>query len=166
MDRSQKIWTGIIIVICIVCAWYWFFEKDHSGSYYDQEGYEEYQQEQLEEMQNEQKEAELLHLQDMAVIYEDAKDYLYTDYMVEGPVADITYATDSSGSPTFIDLGEAYPSEDRFTIVIWEEHLSDVQSVLNDIEINDLIFVEGYIDMYDGIPQIEVTDPEQITVWK
>jgi len=38
---------------------------------------------------------------------------------VRGPVVSTKYASYSNGSPTFLNLGAAYPSSKRFTVVIW-----------------------------------------------
>lgn len=164
-EKSRPDLTLILMVLFLLGGVYFMFFDD-SEKYADESAmYESVLQEseaEAKEYRDEQYADYYASLTSSAVTYEDAKEYLYTEKMIEGPVADITYAADSYGSPTFIDLGEAYPSNDRVTIVIWEEHLDSLESILNSLEINDIICVEGYVDMYDGAPQIEVTDPSQI----
>ena len=41
---------------------------------------------------------------------------------VKGPVRGTKYASSSSDSPTFLNLGRDYPSLSRFTVVIWGEN--------------------------------------------
>ena len=158
----EKIRNIVIAAFVIVCIGAYIYEKGEEAKDHSPGAYEQYQQELLAERASERNEHELQHLRDMSVPYEDAWDFLGETYMIEGTIADISRAVDSTGSPTFIDLGEAYPSTNRASIVIWEEHLDDVSIVLDELSIGDSIFVEGYIDSYDGVIQIEVTDPAQI----
>lgn len=160
---------GRLVSICVVVIAIFLFsvlltpsrptEEDMASS-----AMAEYESEAEEHMEEQQHDYEIDRLNDISISYEEAYMHVGETTTVDGPVADISILNDSSGSPSFIDLGEAYPSTERFTVVVWEEHYDDVAAVLSNISRNDIIYVEGCIEMYDGIPQIEVTDPSQITI--
>lgn len=168
MDKKTII-RNIVIAICVVvCAVAYFRVKSEETRPHSQEAYEQYQAEHLEYMEEQEEQARIDELYDRAVPYEDIiespYDYVGCDIKVCGDIADISILNDTNGRPTFIDMGEAYPSTERFTIVIWEENYEDVSFVLEDITYTSTIFVEGVVEMYDGIPQIEVTNSGQIQV--
>ena len=82
---------------------------------------------------------------------------------IRGPVAGTKYAATSNGSPTFLDLGAAYPSQRRVTIVIWNENR--VKFGRPEIRYrNRTICVRGRVQRYAGVPDIEVTSPTQIAI--
>jgi len=58
----------------------------------------------------------------------------------------------------FLNLGEDYPSPDRFTVVVWDATLDPIDS-------GSLICAEGEITLYEGGAQIEVQNPSDIEVW-
>jgi hypothetical protein len=82
---------------------------------------------------------------------------------VMGPVVGTKYASSSTGSPTFLNLGADYPSTSRFTIVIWIEN----RAAFGRPEVryrNRTICVRGLVYLYRGLPQIKATSPSQIRV--
>ena len=78
-----------------------------------------------------------------------------------GKVMDVD-SESSSGDPTFVDVGGMYPDK-RVTGIIWPEY-STVFSDIHDIE-GEYICINGTVYMYDGIPNIELTDASQIEVF-
>ena len=53
-----------------------------------------------------------------AVSWSGANRFVGRTATVKGRVVSTKYARYSSGSPTFLDLGRAYPNANRFTVVI------------------------------------------------
>jgi hypothetical protein len=82
---------------------------------------------------------------------------------VKGPVVDAFYARSSSGSPTFLNLGRAYPNPSRFTIVIWSENRARFGSPERRYR-GRSICVRGRITTYRGSAQVEAVSPSQIAV--
>lgn len=164
--KNKKITPKNVAVAIFValCVFSYFYVEARDARESSHSGYEQYEAKQQIKRNIEDEVARINYLNDASIPWGDYSDFIGETTMVTGPVADISILNDSNGSPSFIDLGEAYPSTDRFTIVIWEEHYDDVATVLNEISVNDIIYVEGCIEMYDGIPQIEVTDPSQINI--
>ena len=80
---------------------------------------------------------------------------------IQGTVAEVSQPQ-TNGNPTFIDIGEAYPSENRVSVVIWEEDISKFDDVfaLRGKE----IVVNGTLHKYDGVFDIEISYPDQIEV--
>jgi hypothetical protein len=82
---------------------------------------------------------------------------------IRGYVASTKYASYSNGSPTFLDIGAAYPSASRVSVVIWREN----RAKFGRPEVRYLrrtICVRGYVSTYGGVPQIEATSPTQIAI--
>lgn len=102
-------------------------------------------------------------LPDSAVLWRDAKSLVGQRALVCGRVASTARASESRGSPTFLDLGRSYPNTDRVSVVIWEE---DLWSFLDD-PLNlrgEFICVESEPYWYDGVVQMELISPEQVLI--
>lgn len=89
--------------------------------------------------------------------YYNAYKYVGERHRVVGPVVSVNYAAQSNGQPTFIDIGKPYPSDERFTLVIWGEDMDEdlyemVTAVQNS---NAWLSVEGTIETYKGLPEIQ-----------
>ena len=83
---------------------------------------------------------------------------------VTGPVVSTRLASSSKGQPTFLNVGAAYPSPNRFTVVVWIENRSNFPSPPENMYAGKTIAVTGAITSYQGSPQIEVSSPSQIQV--
>lgn len=79
-----------------------------------------------------------------------------------GTVADVHYAANSKGQPTFIDLGHAYPNQ-NLTIIIWGKNLPNFPTPPAAWE-GQHICVTGPIKSYHGKPEIIAYGPNQIQV--
>jgi len=97
-----------------------------------------------------------------SIAWDEAKNYVGERVTVCGPVVDATWASGSSGKPTFLNLGEPYPDPDRFTVVIWIENRGNFSQAPEDYYLGKTICVTGLITEYDGIPEIEVSYPSEI----
>ena len=91
-----------------------------------------------------------------------ARDHLGEQATVCGKVVTARYAASARGEPTFLNLDEPYPMP-IFTVIIWREQRARFGSP--EILYRDkTICVTGKITSYRGDPQIEATDPKQITI--
>jgi hypothetical protein len=81
---------------------------------------------------------------------------------VYGPVVGASYRPDISGQPTWLNIGEDYPNQNRFVVIIWGENRGNFPQAPEDYYLGKTIYVTGLIDSYEGVPQIEVTSPDQI----
>ena len=95
----------------------------------------------------------------------EASKYIGETKTVCGKVVSTFYAQSSKGKPTFLNLDKAYPNQ-IFTIVIWKDDRSKFEHSPEDFYKGKNICVTGTITEYNGEPQIEVTEPEQITIKK
>jgi hypothetical protein len=67
------------------------------------------------------------------------------------------YAFSSSGRPTFLDLGHAYPSRSRLTILIWgRDRVNFPRAPERMFRRGTLLCGQGVVSTYRGVPQIEV----------
>lgn len=78
-----------------------------------------------------------------------------------GEVASATFAGQSGGQPTFLNLDRPYPNH-IFTVVIWEQNRPKFQTPPEHLYRGKQICVRGLISTYRGVPQIVVDDPSQI----
>ncbi|CAN5518858.1 hypothetical protein BH23CHL2_BH23CHL2_05780 [soil metagenome] len=101
---------------------------------------------------------------DDAIPWDEAKNHIGEAATVFGPVVDTEYANQSIGQPTFINLGEPYPSEARFTVVIWEENRSRFPENPETAYMGKGVCVTGTIETFNQLPQIKVSSPASITI--
>ena len=97
-----------------------------------------------------------------AISWDEAKNHIGERTTVYGLVVDTRYASGSSGKPTFLNMGNSYPDPNRFTVVIWIGNRAKFPQPPEVYYNGKTIYVTGLIDSYEGVPQIEVTSPDQI----
>ena len=97
-----------------------------------------------------------------AISWDKAKDHIGDRTTVCGPVAGTKYGATSSGKPTWLNIGKDYPSSERFVVIIWGENRGNFPQPPESYYDGKSICVTGLIQEYEGIPQIEVTTPDQI----
>jgi hypothetical protein len=99
-----------------------------------------------------------------AVDWSRARTRLGQKATVCGPVVSTRSATNTSGQPTFLNIGAPYPDDNRVTVLIWGENLGhfdeDPESAYGDRK----ICVTGTVKAYQGAVEIEATRPGQIRV--
>ena len=97
-----------------------------------------------------------------SIIWTEAQNYVSEVKTVCGPVIGVTYAADSNGQPTFINIGMNYPSPQRFTVVIWGRSrglfIDKPEEAFSDQD----ICVTGTISTYKGVLEMEVSQPSQV----
>jgi hypothetical protein len=97
-----------------------------------------------------------------SVPWNEASQHIGEDVTVQGPVASTNYAVASNGSPTFLNVGNAYPDPDRFVVVIWGEDRANFPVAPEAEYAGKTICLTGTVSDYQAVPEIEATDPGQI----
>lgn len=80
-----------------------------------------------------------------------------------GRVASTKYAASSSGSPTFLNVGNPYPNPNRLSLVIWIENRSAFGRPERKYR-GKRVCVRGPVTDYRGSPEIVLRRPSQITI--
>jgi hypothetical protein len=88
--------------------------------------------------------------------WNEALSHAGTTQRVCGPLV----GTGHSGNDVFLDLGLDYPDLGRFQIVVW-----DVGS-LDPIDGGVTVCATGPITLYNGVPEIQLTDPKGIETYE
>ena len=96
------------------------------------------------------------------ISWDTAKDHIGDRATVRGPVVGAKYGVTSNGQPTWLNIGKDYPSSERFVVIIWGENRGNFPQPSESYYLGKTICVTGLIQEYEGIPQIEVTTPDQI----
>ena len=87
-----------------------------------------------------------------------ARSHTGTPIRIKARIARVYFASSSSGSPTFIDLGAAYPSRKRVTLVIWgRDRVNFPRAPERMFSRGSFVCAQGVVRRYGGVPQIEVS---------
>ena len=89
------------------------------------------------------------------ILWDQAVDYAWTTQRVCGPLA----GGGNSEDDVFLNLGRDYPDRERFQIVVW-----DVGG-LEPIDGGVTLCTSGEITLYEGVAQIELTDPSVTEIY-
>jgi hypothetical protein len=90
------------------------------------------------------------------VSWRDAAEHAGDTATVCGPLK----STGSDGNDRFLNLGAPYPEQPRFTIVVWDNPNS-----VKDVDAEKERYqacATGEVSMYDGVPQIQLDDGDDI----
>ena len=110
----------------------------------------------------ERHEAANLLLGKNGVKWNDAKHHIGEYQTVCGPIKNTNYVSQSSGKPTFLDMGNSYPNSNRVTIIVWGKNRYKF-SEPEKYYLNKNICVWGKLFLYKGIPNIEISSPSSIS---
>ncbi|MNO89655.1 hypothetical protein D3C76_811450 [compost metagenome] len=80
-----------------------------------------------------------------------------------GKVVEIVSRGNTTGKPTFINLGEAFPSKRRLTVIIWGEDAEIFRESLKHGLQGRTICVRGKVGRKDGVAQIILKDRAQLS---
>jgi DNA/RNA endonuclease YhcR with UshA esterase domain len=94
--------------------------------------------------------------------WQDAAGRVGDKLTVSGTVEGAAFKPDVSGAPTFLNLGNDYPNPHRVTVLIWGDDRSSFTEPPESAFRGNDITVTGEISKYQGVPEIEVTNPGQI----
>jgi hypothetical protein len=90
--------------------------------------------------------------------------YVGEERQVCGPVAGTHFAESSRGQPTFLNVGEDYPSPKRFVVLIWGDNRHNFPPAPEDYYEGKIICASGEIQEYEGVFEIEIRSPAQIEI--
>jgi hypothetical protein len=99
-----------------------------------------------------------------AVSWQRARSLVGQRATVRGRVVDSYFARSSSGQPTFLNMGNAYPNPSRFTVVIWRENRGSFGGSPETRFRGRTLCVTGLVQMYGGAPEIIARARTQIRV--
>ena len=99
-----------------------------------------------------------------AFSWQEARSHVGERAAVKGPVVDSKYASSTNGQPTFLNVGKPYPDPARFTVLIWGENRSSFPKAPEVAYRGMTICVTGLIEEYQGLPEIVVDSPSQISI--
>jgi hypothetical protein len=89
--------------------------------------------------------------------WQAARQNLGEPVRVRARVVRSYYAASASGRPTFLDLGHAYPSSNRLTVLIWARNRTNFPRRPEKMfRRGTLICAQGIVTSYRGVAQIEV----------
>lgn len=97
-----------------------------------------------------------------SVGWADASSVVGTVATVRGPVAGTSYRPDVDGAPTFINLGQDYPDESRFTAIVWGDARSKFSEAPESMYSDGALCIRGAVVDYQGVPEIQVRRPDQV----
>lgn len=97
-----------------------------------------------------------------AIPWDQAIGYAGQEVTVIGPVASATWASDTRGQPTFLNLGVAYPDPARFTVLLWIDARWRFDAPPEETFAGQTVCVTGVVELYRGGAEIEVEYPWQI----
>lgn len=97
------------------------------------------------------------------VDWREVGSYLGQRVSVVGPAVGTAVGENVQGRPTWINIGEPFPSENRLSLVIWQRNIGQFQSVLEwNLSGGQRVCATGEISEYRGVPQIELTYSSQL----
>ncbi len=96
--------------------------------------------------------------------WDEARAYEGQTRCVCGLVVQATYAAQSNGTPTFLNLGGRVTDNARFTVVIWGEHRPNFDPPPEQAYRGKTVCVIGRIRLYRGVAEIHIQSPAEISV--
>ena len=95
---------------------------------------------------------------------EEEKDHVGATIKVKAKIFGVAYLKNAKNTPTFINLGAAYPNQ-LLTVVIW----GDVRKKLDYSPeekkyAQGMAAVSGKVELYNGKPQIVIKDSSQFKI--
>jgi hypothetical protein len=97
-----------------------------------------------------------------AIAWADAPDYEGEIVTVRGPVVGARHVENTSGQPTFLNVGADHPDPDRFTVVIWNDVRVQFDQRPEMLFSGQEICVSGEVAMHEGSSQIVLDRPGAI----
>lgn len=99
-----------------------------------------------------------------AISWQAAREHVGEQAIVCGPVVEGTFAEQSNGKPTFLNLGLPYPDQGRFTILIWGDKRARFSEPPEVFYLDKNICITGMIELYQGVTEMIVREPGQIVL--
>jgi len=98
------------------------------------------------------------------ISWSEAINHVGETMKVCGTVAGAHWANTSKGKPSFLNVGKPYPDPARFIVIIWGSNREKFSQPPEKYYNGKTICVTGLITQYNGMPEVEVKAPDQITV--
>jgi hypothetical protein len=99
-----------------------------------------------------------------SIRWQVAENYVGQRRSVRGPVKSTVYARQSSGRPTFLNVGRPFPNQQRFTVVIWGRSRRHFPQPPEHLYRGEYICVTGRIRLFEGLPQTFASSPGAIDI--
>ena len=96
--------------------------------------------------------------------WRDASKHLGEYATVCGPIISTHFASSSNGQPTFLNMGEDFPSTRRFVVLIWGEDRGQFPGRPEDIYDGRNLCVTGIVEVFEAVYEIEVDSASLIVV--
>ncbi|WP_168627443.1 MULTISPECIES: hypothetical protein [unclassified Cryobacterium] len=87
--------------------------------------------------------------------WDKAREHSGTMQRVCGPLMSARETSDG----TFVNVGQDYPSADRFTFIFWDVYLEPIGP-------DAVVCGSGEIYLYNGVAQMEMWDPRALEIWR
>lgn len=97
-----------------------------------------------------------------AVPWSQAKNYVGQQIQVKEQVLEYRYMPHINGQPTWINIGEKYPSNNRLALVVWGDDRENLKTVLSADLVGLQVCVTGIVSLFDQTPQIVVKNAQQL----
>jgi hypothetical protein len=98
------------------------------------------------------------------VRWQNAENFVGQRRSVRGPVKSTFFARQSSGRPTFLNIGRPFPNDQRFTVVIWGRYRDRFPNPPENHYRGEYICVTGRIRLFEGLPQTFASGPGAIDI--
>ncbi|HEX7905842.1 MAG TPA: hypothetical protein VF487_18350 [Chitinophagaceae bacterium] len=105
----------------------------------------------------------LVSFSQISIKLEDVSKHTGDSVKVCGKVYGIRYLADTKNSPTFINMGAAFPNQ-QLTVVIWGDVRGQFETAPEELFKDKEICVTGRIQLYKEKVQIVVTKKEKISL--
>lgn len=96
--------------------------------------------------------------------WDQARGFVGEEVNICGPVKGGYYAQTSNGQPTFLNIGKDHPAQDRFIVLIWGADRGKFPPEPEKYYLGKTICVLGEVSVYEGVFEMVVSDPSQLTV--
>jgi hypothetical protein len=94
----------------------------------------------------------------------DIANHIGDSVKVKGKIFGVRYLEAAKNTPTFINVGGAYPNP-LLTVVIWGEVRNKLGYLPEDKKYSGgMAVVTGKVELYKDKPQIVISDPQQLQI--
>ncbi len=97
-----------------------------------------------------------------ATDWRDASSSIGRSATIRGPIVTATYRKLTSGSPTYLNMGAAYPDRRRVTVLIWGRSRSKFPNRPEAAYDGEDVAVTGVVTRFRGSTQIEINSPSAV----
>lgn len=108
-----------------------------------------------------------------ALSWREASKHVGELVTVQGPLFSSKFMAHITGKPTWMDVGNKFPSTDRLQLIVWGSNRGNFDLPHIDEEGFDMeryegrlvtVCAQGKVAMYKGVPQIELKDMSQVRI--